>query len=365
MRASVRPEPVSPAMRLLLTAAVGDADQAARAWASWLDQIDIEHLEDGATALLSLVSRNIEDLHASPSIEGRVRGVRRQTWTRNQLLWAAGSPLVDRITELTGAPPLLLPPTALHHAYGGDWGARPLERIQFHLPCDAGDIARAALAETGWEVDHITPALLARTRDGRVERWQSQDRAGNWASIRWHVLRGIWSGVADEQLRGAAQVSVVGSSRVHLLHPADALVERLWTGRIESGPGWIADAVQMARRLGGDDDRHQQGAMDRFARRTRDLGILPQVKAQLELAAATVPDPSLRSALVALQATRPTATSILWRLPGRAARGGRSWAGHAAGQGVIGGGRSLVRAQVAARQPRSTEPAQRGSDQRR
>jgi len=341
----------SPSMRLLLVAAIGTAEQAPSAWASWLDAIDLDHLEPGATALLSLVSRNLGDLQADPSIEGRVRGVYRQTWARNQLLWAAGSPLIDRLGAEVGAP-LLLPPTALLVSYDGDWGARPLERMHVALPSAAADLARGVLADEGWAVDHVTPRLLSRTKAGLVERWQSQDRSGNWVSIRWHVLRHVSSRVADEQLRGAAMATTVGASTVHVLHRADALLERLWGSSGEVSPGWMADAVQLARRLAADKSSGPD-PVARFAERAHQLGLQPAVRDRLALVAATIPDPAVQVALDALGAMRPTAASMLWTLPGPAAHLGRAWAGHAAGQGVVGGARSLLRARWTARRSRS------------
>jgi len=344
-------------MRLLLAAAMDHGERAQEAWASWLGAVDLDHLEQGATALLSLVSRNLDELRADPSGEGRVRGVHRQTWARNQLLWAAGAPLVDRLGEVAG-PPLLLPATALLATYDGDWGARPLGRITVALDPAAVDLARGALAAQGWAVDHVTPRLLARTRAGLVERWQSQDRSGNWVTIRWHVLRQVSSAVADEQLRGAAVTTAVGSSRVHLLHPADALLERLWNSSGERSPGWIADAVQLARVLAADGSG-RPAAVTRFAERAHQLGIQPVVRQRLELVAATLPDPAVVAALAAVREARPVAASRLWVVPGPAGHLGRAWAGHAAGQGVASGARSLLRARWAGRRLRYRGSAQR------
>jgi hypothetical protein len=346
----------SPTMRLLLEASVAERPRAEAAWAAWLDAVDIEDLEDGATPLLSLVSRNLDDLRADRTTEGRVRGVHRQTWARNQLLWAAGAPLVDRLGERAGAP-LLLPSTSLLLAYDGDWGARPFGRVTISLPPDAVDLARQALGDVGWGVDHLTPSLVERTRAGLVERWQSEDTAGNEVTIRWHVLRRISSPVADEQLRGAAVAVAVGSSAVHVLHPADALVERLWSGAGESTHGWIADAVQLARRLTAERDGRSQ-ATARFARRAQHLGIVPALLERLEVVAAVIPDAAVVEALDGLRATRPGPTSMLWTIPGAAGRLGRAWAGHAAGQGAARGARSLLRARWSSRQVR-------GSAQRR
>lgn len=345
---------VSSTMRLLLAAALLPRDQAAEAWRSWLAAVDFEDLEDGATALLGLVARNLPELHAGDAIDGRVRGVQRQTWAGNQVLWSAVRPLVDRLGTVAG-PPLLLPPTALVPAFDGAWGARPWHRIELALHAEAVAGVRSALASTGWPVDHLTPRLLAWTRAGLVGRWQATDAAGNWVSIRWQLLRGIGSQVADEQLRGAALSTTVGSARVHLLHPADALVERLWNAPDDLGPGWIVEVVALARRL---EVAQPELGVDpnagpaRFASRARSLGLSGVLRERLDVVADVLDDPAVSSARAALDRTRRGAVEALWSLPGPVAGVGRTWAGHAAGQGLVGGARSVLRVRRAVAQVR-------------
>lgn len=344
----------SPEARLLLLAVTAPEPEAADAWARWLRTVDFEDLEHGATGLLNLVDDDLAASAADASVAGRVRGVRRQTWARNRVLWAASAPLVDHLGAEVG-PPLLLPPTALLHLHDGDWGARPLDRLHLSLPTAAAAPVRAALAETGWSVDHLTPALLERTRAGLVQRWQAQDPAGRWVTVRWHVLPGISSSVVDEQLHGAALPATVDGSAVRVLHPADALLHRAWVAPAERTWGWIADVVVLARRLVA-----HPADLDRCARRVAHLGVGSVVADRLALAADTVGDPAVRAVLEALTARPTGALAVLHRLPPPAATLGRAWAGHAAGQGLAAGGRSLLRAQWTARQLRY-----RGSTQRR
>ena len=165
--------------------------------------------------------------------------------------------------------------------------------------------------------------------------------------IRWHVLRSVSSAVADEQLRGAATPTTVGSLRVHVLHPADALLERLWASSSERSPGWIADAVQLARRLTSSETGDHSA--DRFADRARALGLDSVVRRRLALVADVVPDPAVLRALDALDRHGSRLAEVLWRLPSPADHLGRAWAGHAAGQGMVGGARSLLGARWAGR----------------
>jgi hypothetical protein len=346
-------------MQLLLAAAVGQGDHAHRAWAAWLRAVDIEHLEPGAAELLGLVGRNLGELDADASVEGRVRGVHRQTWARNRVLWAAAAPLIDRLSGGAGIP-LLLPPCSLLPTYDDDWGVRPCERVTVALHPASAHAARRALAEEGWEVDHLTLSLLAWTEAGFVERWESQDPSGARVSIQWHVLHRVRSVVVDERMHGASVLTRVDSTTVHVLHPIDALLECVWNSASLADHLWVADTTRLARRLA--EHGSAAGAGDvfgQFAARARALTVLQVVRDRLELVASIVPDAAVLSALGALRATRPALASSLWTLPEPAARRGRVLAGYAAGAGVVAGGRALARATWAARQLRSRGSAQR------
>lgn len=344
-RAAVAPVEISPSMRLLLAAALQPRDQAAEAWAEWLETVDFEALEHGATALLALVARNLPELDAEPSIEGRVRGVQRQAWAANQVQWSAARPSVERLAGLPGSP-LVLPPTSLVPAFGGAWGARPWYRIEVGLhPATCAEV-RAVLADNGWPVDHLTPRRLAWTEAGLVDRWEVHDAADNGISIRWKLLRGIASEAAGEQLRASAIHTTIGAVPVRILHPADSLVERLWNAPAEQGPGWIVEVVVVARQLAVDQPDvgvAATGGVGRFSSRARALGVSAVLRQRLDRVAAVVDDPTVAAARAALDAGIRHPAERLWDLPGPVAGLGRSWASHAAGQGVLAGARSMVR----------------------
>ena len=332
-------------MRLLLAAALQQPEGAAQAWAAWLEMVDFEALEHGATALLPLVARNLPELDAEPSIVGRVRGVQRRAWAANQVQWSAARPAVERLVGLPRTP-LVLPPTGLVPAFGGAWGARPWYRIEVGLHPTACAEARAVLVDTGWPVDHLTPRRLAWTEAGLVDRWEVHDAADNGISIRWKLLRGIASEAAGEQLRASAVHTTIGALPVRVLHPADALVERLWNAPAEQGPGWIVEVVVVARQLAVDQPDvgvAATGGVGRFASRARALGVSAVLRQRLDRVAAVVDDDSVAAARAALHAGTQSPVERLWGLPGPAARIGRSLACHSAGQGVIAGARSVVR----------------------
>lgn len=350
------------AMQLLLRAATAPRDEASEAWATWLGSADLLELGPGATGLLGLVRSNIgptgaldlSDAAGSGSVGGRVRGVHRQTWAANRVRWNACEPLVDLLGATTTVPMLLGAASTLP-THGGDWGARPMYRAEIALPPSAGEAAREALASTGWAVDHLGPSTIARTRAGLVERWQCRDATGQWLVVRWHILSGISSRIAGEQLWGASWLAKFGSTRVRLLHPADALLELLWRPITEPGPGWVADAVVLARHA-----LDAETGLGVFGDRCRHFGVDQVIRRLLQQASAALPDPAFEIALAALAGSRPRSIAGLWNLPMGLARLGEPLAGHAAGQPLAAGVRSLVRSRAAA-----TLMGQRGIAHRR
>jgi hypothetical protein len=344
-------------MRLLLQAALLPGPAAQSAWDQWLASVDFERLEPGATELLSLVSRNVTGLDGERPIDRRVRGVHRMTWANNRIVWARAASLVDEVAATIG-PPVLVGSVARLPAYADDWGARPFDRVELALPVSAAGATRDVLSSTRWVVDGVTPSLIARTQAGLVARWEARHPDGSWVTVRWHVLRDIQAAVVDEQFIGASRPTMVGSSAVRLLHPADALIERLWHGPREQHPTWIADVVQLGRCLArlattGDEGR----AFARFGARAHRLGIARPLSEHLELALAVVPDPRVHPAIDALRGRRPSSASVVWALAGPTHRVGRSLAGHCAGQGLGAGLASLLRAQLSKRRLRFSEPA--------
>ncbi|HEX2578232.1 MAG TPA: hypothetical protein VHK88_17940, partial [Aquihabitans sp.] len=311
-------------MALLLQAAVAPAGTGAAAWEAWLAAGDFEAIEPGATELLGLVDR---DLGAPPSVRQRVRGVYRRTWAGNRLVWSATTPLVGALA--TTVPPVLLGPGAVLASHGGDRGVRPIERLHLGLPVAAAPMARDALRSTGWAVEHVTPSLVARTEAGLVDRWQATDPSGRWVTLRWHVLRGISSAAADEQLLGASATATVEGVAVRTLHPGDALLERLWRAQDDRHADWIADAVHLARRavggVTGDGAGGTSGGASRFAARAASLRLTAEMRASLEVAHAAVPDDALAAARVALDG--PAHGPDLRALPAPLGRLGRAVAG--------------------------------------
>jgi hypothetical protein len=343
-------------MRLLLRASLLRGPAAQCAWDRWLASVDFERLEPGAAELLSLVSGNVPGLDAEQPIDRRVRGVHRMTWANNRIVWAQARSLVDEIAATIG-PPVLVGSVARLPAYADDWGARPFDRAELMLPVSAAGATGDVLAARRWVVDGVTHSLIARTRAGLVARWEARHPDGSWVTVRWHVLRGIQAAVVDEQFLGASLPAAVGSSAVRLLHPADALVERLWHGPREQHPTWIADVVQLGRRLArqartGD----QGGGFAQFGARAHRLGIARHLSEHLELALEVVPDPTVLPAIDALRGRRPSSASVVWALAVPTHRVGRSVAGHCAGQGLGAGLASLLRAQVSKRRLRALQP---------
>lgn len=73
------------AQTLLVQAALAAGDTARQAWARWSASHDMDRLDDSSFHILPQVYRNLERLQATGPEIGRLRGIYRYAWARNQL----------------------------------------------------------------------------------------------------------------------------------------------------------------------------------------------------------------------------------------------------------------------------------------
>ena len=95
---------------LLLHAGLGEQrDAVIAAWDAWRDSVDFENLDYGSHRLLPLLHRNLihHQVPAHPWF-GRMKGVHRHTWVRNQRVFACIANLVREFRDELGTPVMLL-----------------------------------------------------------------------------------------------------------------------------------------------------------------------------------------------------------------------------------------------------------------
>lgn len=134
---------------LLRAALLTDREAVAEAFAEWKSLVRFDDVEIGTFRMLPLVYRNLERHGVEDELMGRLRGIYRQSWFRNQLVRRAGLDTV-RALNRAGISPLLIKGAALATMVYGDGALRPME--DFDLVVHRPDCPRAvgAVTDLGW-----------------------------------------------------------------------------------------------------------------------------------------------------------------------------------------------------------------------
>ena len=230
---------------LLLRAALHDADEALPAWDAWRARCDLDAIDAGALRLLPLVYRNLTRLGVDPASLGRVRGVYRQTWYRNQLIIGTLADLVQAL-EAEGIPTLVLKGIPLALQYYGDVAVRPMADADLLVPVARAADAFGVVTRAGW-----------RPQDDPVE-WPPRftgsrpftNALGLEMDLHTHVMHECLQPDADVDLWRRSTPLRVGSAATRALSPADQLLHVITHGfRRSTVPPvrWVADAVTIIR----------------------------------------------------------------------------------------------------------------------
>lgn len=232
----------TPEQELLLRAAVLEPQQALEAWLAVRPRIDIDRLEEGSFALLPLIVKRLRLAEVEDRALGKLRGVYRHTWSRNQLAVGELKAILRVLhgTRIDAAP---LRGVAALLAYYSDRGVRPVTELEVLVPEESADRALETLGAAGW-----SPADAER--EPVAEGWPGlrlRSTSGRTAVVHWRLLPefdpdGRWSG---ELWRSTRDFDVDGVP-TRLLRPEDELLHTTLTGA-RSAPfttvQWIVDTT--------------------------------------------------------------------------------------------------------------------------
>lgn len=138
-----------PTQRLAVQAAVGDHDDAARAWAALTASVDLADLWDAEVyRLLPLVWRNLGEDVGTDHID-RLKGIYRKSWVQNQHLLHHAAGVVTRLGE-AGIGTLALKGLPLALLYYRDLAARPMGDVDLLVHPDQVTAAWRLLEDLGY-----------------------------------------------------------------------------------------------------------------------------------------------------------------------------------------------------------------------
>jgi hypothetical protein len=303
---------------LLLRAAVAAEDEAVAAWREWRQITEFDAAGWDQFQLLPLAARNLPAGELDAEVAGRIAGLRRLTWSRNQVLFHAAGGAISALVKAE-INPLVLKGAALAELAYGDAGIRPMFDVDLLVPPQRARDAIAVLAKAGWASSYEDPT-------GRLQVHHSvglSQPPGGEIDLHWQSL---WLAADDTPLWEAAVPVEFGGVRARAVGPADNLLIVCAHGLPWAevpAIRWAADAVTLIRSADPSLDWDRVCAE---ARRRR-LSIWAAVALRFlreELGVAAVPrevverlaaEPASRAEVAALtSAMRPDSPLRTWRL---------------------------------------------------
>lgn len=252
-RGRLNPFP-DPRQRLLLDVVLGRDDEAREAWRRWQSETDFQRDVDAAAfALMGLVFHRVQALrlHTPPEILGRLRGIYRFLWSKNQ---SALTTLRSAHTVLAAnkLPVMVLGGLAILDRCYHDRGLRLVDALDILLPEAGVEAAHSNLHAAGWHSTRNPEQHWRSVVHGIDYRLPSMKSL----SLRWRPYLLSSPQAAEAALWQRAETTRIGDCEVQVPDLHDQLVLACFQGRL-TNPGevtrWVVDAHLIARTIGRPD----------------------------------------------------------------------------------------------------------------
>jgi len=233
----------NPEQVLLLRAALLDGNEALEAWNRWSDTVNLDDIDSGSHRLLPLLYKNLKDLEVDGSKLGRIKGVYKHTWMRNQLVFLDIEPVIIALHD-AGIEIMLLKDMALSIHIYDDFGMGPMVDNGILVPRADTQEAIEILCALGWnpEFNYVRGDLpIAHAAHFASQEGNSLDLHGQmmYTDTERDFENGYWERAVDTNF---------GDIPVKVLCPTDQLIHACVHGvRWNLHPliRWIADSYSI------------------------------------------------------------------------------------------------------------------------
>jgi hypothetical protein len=246
------------------------------AWLQWEREFGLDRPDEGSYRLLPLVYRNLAGQARDVAQRNRLKGIHRQTWSQNQILFHQVRPLVEELRR-DGIPVLLIKGAALALRVYPDAGCRPMRDVDVLVPAAAARALLLKLESAGWKVACWRPPGFPESflRFRHAADFRAPD--GARVDLHWHALSLCCHRSADDLFwRFSEPLDFLGipvrtcSATEHLL--------QICTHGVVWSPvppvRWAADAVLLLR-------SSQPVDWERLTRTACDLDLVPYLHSAL------------------------------------------------------------------------------------
>jgi hypothetical protein len=188
-----------PGQAALLRACTCPSDQFAEHWRVWRALEDIEHLDESSNRLVPLLFRQAERAGLIDAEMGRLRGIYRYQWCRNQLMLSELRRVIA-VLQQASIEVILLKGAALIQQYYGDPGLRPMSDLDIMVRPDKFEEAGKILRGLGYakRVDLNFEKIRFGRLTHAIEFTRSANGKNTEIDLHWTPLhRATWPGAEE------------------------------------------------------------------------------------------------------------------------------------------------------------------------
>jgi len=173
---------------LLLKAVLLKDEKAHAAWQQWLTQVDFfeDSLSGGSYHLLPLLYKNFQALGLDDPLLGRLKGIVRNTWTRNQIQVQNAVPVLAALGN-SGIQTLLLHGAALVLATYSDYSSCLLNAFDIYVSPLSATGASSLILQTGVWSSNETAEKDIQSLLCRKNKLTFQNNHGQNLNLHWHL----------------------------------------------------------------------------------------------------------------------------------------------------------------------------------
>ena len=227
---------------LLLQAALLKGADAINAWKKWKSSVDVDKVDPASHRMLPLLYRNLQALGIKDPSIGKYKGVYRQTWYKNQMLFHAIASVL-RSLQSADIQTMILKGAALTVSYYKDCGLRPMNDFDVLIRAEKALAAIKLLETGGW-----TPMDFVPTEEYISVSYSHgfRNAAGQEFDLHWHLLSESRGKNADDDFWNGGVAADINGVATRVLNPTDQLLHVCIHGaRWNLTPPfrWVADAM--------------------------------------------------------------------------------------------------------------------------
>jgi hypothetical protein len=226
---------------LLLRACLFSGGDAADAWKSWREHVNFDDIDAASYRLIPLLYKNLRRENIEDELLGRLKGIYRHTWSRNQLLFHDAIQVMTAL-QSAGISVLVLKGATLASSFYSDTGLRPMNDFDFMVPLN--DVFRAfdVMKNCGWNCEESLP-FKQLVWCSHAAKWTN--RAARQIDLHWHLLPEGRQPGTDDDLWARAIKRPLGAQTFLSMDDTDLFWHICAHGAIgDEIPAirWIADA---------------------------------------------------------------------------------------------------------------------------